>query len=291
MELLQLRYFQKVAETENMTKAAEALHIAQPSLSKTIARLEESVGVRLFERTGKRIRLNEFGECFLRRVNRILNELEDSVSEVRDMADRKSGSVCIGSATARLLPDLIKTYLLQNSDVRLRLLQFTQHTELLWQLEQGEIDISISSLPLQKKGICCRPLTEERIYLIVPANHRFAGRKKIRLQELQDEPLIYYTAECGVREIISGYCEQANFKPLISCECTTPEITCRLVEAGLGLAFLPEYMSAMEYTKNLSWIPLTEPDMKRTIWMSWNQERYLSRAARDFRDFVSGYFV
>ena len=291
MELLQLRYFQKVAKTESMTKAAEALRIAQPSLSKTISRLEEQVGVQLFERTGKKIKLNEYGTCFLERVNNALNELEDGVNEVRDLANQKEKSVSVGSATAKLLPNLIKAYLTKKPEIKFRFLQVTQHAELRWQLEQGEIDICISSLPLQKDGICCEALASEKIYLVVPENHPLAARKKISLREIGNEPLIYYTAECGLREIINQFCEQMAFEPNVSCECTTPEVTCSLVEAGLGLAFFPEYVSGMEYAKHLAWIPVTEPDMKRTVWISWNKDRYLSKAACDFREFVFAYFT
>ena len=290
MELLQLRYFQKVAKMESMTKAAEALHIAQPSLSKTISRLEEQVGIQLFERTGKRIQLNEFGKCFLKRVDNALNELEDGVNEVRDLLNQKDGSVSVGSTTAKLLPKLMKAYLTKKPETKLRFLQVTQHAELLELLEHGEMDICISSLPLRKKEICCEALAIDRINLVVPVNHPLASQKEICLKEIGNAPMIYYTEECGLWEIINQFCEQVSFKPNISCECATPEVTCSLIEGGFGLAFLPEYLSEMEYTKNLSWIPIREPDMKRTIWMSWNKKHYLSKTACDFRDFVFSYF-
>lgn len=290
MELLQLRYFQKVAKMESMTKAAEELHIAQPSLSKTILRLEEQIGVRLFERNGKRIRLNESGKCFLARVDKALNELEDGIQEIRDLADKREERVSVGSATAKLLPKMIKEYLVEKPETKLRFLQVTQHAELLNKLEQGEIDICISSLPMKKKEICCEPLATERIYLVAPVNHPLACKKEISLHDIGKEPLISYTAECGMREIINQFCAQIAFEPQISCECTTSEVTCGLVEAGLGLAFLPEYLSSMEYTKHLVWIPVTEPDMKRVVWISWCENRYLSKAARDFREALFQYF-
>lgn len=85
MDLLQLQYFQVVARLENITHAAKELHVAQPSISKTIARLEESLGVPLFERSGRRIRLNRFGEAFLRRVERCFNELNDGQRDLLPM--------------------------------------------------------------------------------------------------------------------------------------------------------------------------------------------------------------
>ena len=116
-----------------------------------------------------------------------------------------------------------------------------------------------------------------------------AGRKS-GLRELEKETFIYTTSECGFRETISHFCRQASFEPEISCEYTTPEVTCGFVETGLGVAFLPEYLSAMEYTRKVSWIPVKEPVMKRSIWIAWNTTCYLSEAARSFRQFVLDYF-
>lgn len=290
MELLQLQYFQTVARLENMTRAAEELRIAQPSLSKTISRLEEQVGVPLFERQGKRIRLNQFGSVFLKRVDRCLHELEDGRREIMDLAGREAGSVSVGSATAKLLPNLIREYLTGSPRVKFRLFQVMQHSELQKQLVHGDIDFSISSLPLVQEGIRCEPLIQEEIYLAVPNGHRLAQRKSIKLREIGEDPLINYTAECGLREIMNRLCEEAEFSPNIAFECTTNEITCGLVEAGLGLAFIPEYLWNTENAKPLVQLRIQEPVCRRSIWLSWREDRYLSKAACQFRDFVFDYF-
>lgn len=291
MELLQLRYFQKVAELESMTKAAKALYIAQPSLSKTISRLEGQVGVPLFDRKGKRIKLNRYGECFLYHVEKALNELDSGIRQVQDMTDKKEKSVSVGSATAKLLPDLITSFMMEDPGTKLRFFQVTQHGELLRQLENGEIDISISSLPLRAESIICEKLIQERIYLVVSPESRLAEETEVTIREIESEPLIYFTAECGLREIINQICEQAEFIPNITCECTTSEVTCSLVKAGLGSAFLPEYLSGTEYAKDLVWIPIGDPEMERTIWISRNRERYMSEAAYGFWDFTFKYFA
>lgn len=290
MELLQLRYFQTVARYENMTRAAEELHIAQPSLSKTIGRLEEQVGTPLFDRRGKRIHLNDFGRVFLRHVDRSLHELEDGLREVTDLAGKERGSVTVGSATAKLLPNLIREYLVSDPGVKFRLFQVMQHSELQRQLLQGEIDVCISSLPLEQEDICCVPLIGEEIYLAAPKGHRLAGRKSVKLKEIEDDPLIYYTAECGLRELMNRFCEQANFTPNIAFECTTSEITCSLVEAELALAFVPEYLWGRENTARLVRIHLEEPECRRSIWLSWRKDRYLTGAVCRFREFVMQYF-
>lgn len=291
MDLLPLKYFQVIARLENMTRAAQELRVAQPSLSKTLARLETQVGVPLFDRQGKRIKLNQFGKIFLAHVNRSLMELEEGVKEISDLASRDMGSVTVASATARLLPSLIREYLTATPKVKFRLLQVTQHSELFLQLINGEIDFSISSLAIRQKGVVCKPLIREEIFLAVPQGHRLAGRKEIHLGEIADDPLISYTTECGLGEIVNQFCLEADFLPNIAFECTAPEVICELVGAGLGVAFLPEYLWDMINTEALIKLRLKYPDCHRQIWLSWMEGRYLSLAALEFRRFIMNYFT
>lgn len=289
MELLQLKYFQVVARLENMTRAAEELHIAQPSLSKTISRLESQLGVPLFARQGKRIRLNQFGKAYLKRVNKCISELEDGKKELMDLAG-EHGSLIVGSATAKLLPNLIKEYLLKYPHVKFQLFQVTHHLELQKQLIDGKIDFSISSLPIEQEGIHCQVLINEEIFLAVPPGHRLFERESIQLKEILDDPLIYYTTECGLREIMNHFCLQADFVPNIAFECTTTEITCSLVEAGLGVSFIPEYLWNILNTASLHKIHIENPLCQRSIWLSWRRDRYFSKAAERFKELVIEYF-
>ena len=104
MDLLQLRYFRVVARVEHMTKAAQELFIAQPSLSKTIRRLEKEIGVPLFDQQGRTIRLNQFGKAFLEHIERLFRELEEGQREVRDMAGLEQGEVSLVTASLYWLP-------------------------------------------------------------------------------------------------------------------------------------------------------------------------------------------
>ena len=167
MELLQLKYFQVVARLENVTHAAEELHISQPALSKTIARLEKSVGVPLFERRGRHLRLNKFGKTFLQRTERIFSELKDGLRELADLANLKSGSLTIGTTSSRLLQNLLKKYLQQYPHVNFQLLQITNPQEIHARLLNGEIDLCISFLPINQPEIHCEPLRNEEIFLAV----------------------------------------------------------------------------------------------------------------------------
>ena len=293
MDLLQLRYFQVVARLENITRAAEELHIAQPSLSKTIARLEESVGVPLFERQGRRIRLNQFGKTFLKRVERSFRELEEGQREVADLAGLDRGSVTVGATTSPQLPHIFREYLTLHPHVNFRFLQVTQHLEIQEQLMNGEIDLCISTLPIDQLGILCEPLKNEEIFLALPPEHRLAGRKSIQLKEVADEPFIRQTTEYGLRQITDDFCQEAGFTPKIAniaFEGFTPEVICSLVKAGFGNAFIPAYWWDSINTNSLVKVHIENPACQRTIWLSWVKEHYLSMAARDFSKFLIEYF-
>jgi DNA-binding transcriptional LysR family regulator len=290
MNLLQLKYFQTVAKLENMTRAAEELHIAQPSLSKTIARLEEDLGVYLFERRGRQIRINKFGKTFLARVQRVFSELEDGRRELADMSGLESGSVTVGATISRLLPKLFSEFLTEKPYVKFRLVQVTRQLEIQRQLVSGELDLCISILPVEQPEVSCIPLTTEEIYLVVPPGHRLAKNRSALLKEIAGEPFIHHTTESGLRMITDSFFQQAEFVPDIAFECTTPEVICSLVKEGLGNALIP---ASWWNTANMEPLPklhIENPACDRTIWLSWIKKHYMSEAAVSFKQFTVEYF-
>lgn len=290
MDLLQLKYFQVVAQHEHMTRAAEELGIAQPSLSKTIAHLEEELGVTLFDRQGRQIRLNQFGRAFLKHVERILMELDTGKREIAEMAGLAHGRIILSIVGVQLLPDLLSGFLAHHPHVTFRLFQYST-LKSLHQLESGEIDFCISSPSIEQAGIHSIPLMSEEIFLVVPAGHHLAERRSICLSEVANEPFILLTPGHGMRDLTDYFCQQAGFTPNIAFEGDEPASIRGLVDAGLGVTFIPA----------LSWITLggtsmirlriEEPICQRTISLSWLEERYLSQAAREFRQFVLDYFA
>ena len=123
MELLQLKYFKTVARTEHITKAAQELHISQPALSVTIARLEEEVGVPLFDRIGRQIRLNAFGKTFLKQVDTALEALETGKRQVTDMAGLERGSVLVATTTLNRVSELLAPFLALYPHINFRITQ------------------------------------------------------------------------------------------------------------------------------------------------------------------------
>lgn len=186
MDLLHLKYFQTVAQYESMTRASEKLHVAQPAISKIISGLERELNVSLFDRTGKFIRLNEYGRVFLDKVDQSLSILEDVRQELNDMTGNISGMVDIIAVCAMsLLPDLLGKFRQQYPNIRFHLAQHSVNTPL-----PTTFNVCITTSPQRVPNCESIPLMTEEIYLAVPSNHRLANRKSIRLIEAADEEFI-----------------------------------------------------------------------------------------------------
>ncbi|MDN3018177.1 LysR family transcriptional regulator [Paenibacillus sp. BSR1-1] len=289
MELLQLKYFQTVARLEHMTRAAEELKIAQPSLSKTISRLEEDLGVPLFDRANRQISLNAFGRLFLERVDRAFLELNEGKREIVELAERSQNQITLAVSIPRVLPDLLSSFLKQSPDVKFQ--QVLESTSSMKrQLEKAEIDFCISSMPMEGDELVWEPLITEEIYLIVPSHHRLANRERIYLYEVKEEPFISMNTGYGFRNLTDEFCRQAGFVPTIAFEGDEPGVIGDLVRQGLGIAFVP----GLSWVNNLNpfshKLQIIEPNCQRTIGLGWSKRRYHSDAAKQFRQFVIDYF-
>lgn len=152
MELLQLHYFRTVARTEHMTKAAQELCIAQPALSKTISRLEEDLGVPLFDRHRGRIRLNAFGKAFLDKVEKALTLLEEGRKEVSELAGLEQGSIHLATSTLDRLTDALGEFLALYPEVSFRITQASME-EMTQLVEAGEVDMCFTALPINRPDI------------------------------------------------------------------------------------------------------------------------------------------
>lgn len=290
MELLQLQYFQTVARLEHMTKAAESLRIAQPALSKTIARLELDLGVPLFDRQGRQIRLNLYGKAFLNKVNGALAMLEEGKQELADLAGEESGSIRLATNSLGRLSGSLGTFRERYPKVNFRIKQIapSRMEEMARLLQEGEIDLAFTAAPLEQPNIRDMPVVKAAVYLAVPPGHKFAGRGSIRLRDAADEPFVEYQAGHPFRKVNDSFCREAGFEPNIVCEVEEPASLSNLVQAGLGVAFMPACKP--DEITGLSLLPITEPVCSRTYTLAWHEQRYLAKAAQTFRDFIVDYF-
>ena len=292
MEWQQLYYFQTLARLQHVTRAAEELSLSQPALSRSISRLEEELGVPLFSRQGRTITLNRYGQLFLARVNRILQEYESGKQELRDLIHPEHGEISLGflhTLGTSLIPDLIGAFRMKAPTARFQLMQSHSYS-LLDHLHAGELDLCLLAKPTKTRlPIQYMPLWNEEIFAIVPLHHPLAEAPSIRLDEIADEPFISLKPGYALRRTTDDAFQQLGVTPNITFEGEEAATVAGLVAAGLGVSLLPD-LRGVDKSKIVQ-IPVRYPACKREIGMAWVEGRYLSPAAARFQEFVMERFA
>jgi LysR family transcriptional activator of glutamate synthase operon len=286
MELLQLRYFQTAAKTQNFSKAAEELNISQPSLSITISRLEYELNAKLFDRKGRNVVLNEAGIVFLNRVNKVFCELESAKNEISNISGKQSKNISIAITSPRLLSGVLKAYLEQYNDVVInQRCEIYENAKKL--LLSGEIDFCLTVPAISDENIECKILKEDELVLVVPNSHKFAEQSSIHLSEMSEEYFITLIHNYNFRIITDSICQAAGFSPKIAFE-VDDMLMEEMLELKRGIAILPLYMIKRHHAgiRNLSMVKIDDPDAHMTIGLSWLRNKYFSDTAKCFRDYM-----
>lgn len=287
MNLYQLRYFSELAQEQHYTHAAQNLNISQPSLSHAIAQLEEELGVQLFEKMGRGIRLTKYGSEFLKCVNRSLSILDNGIEDMQRHA-RGEGLIRLGflrQLGVEFIPSLAAQYLKQMSDYKI---QFTFHAdrtpELLDGLLHQKYDLVFCTRPTESEDFSCVPIERQDLVLIVPQNHPLSSRPNIRLEETLTYPYIFFDNTTGLRPVIDELFQQIGQFPKIIYETDEEQIIAGLVSHGFGIAVIPEIDLLLKL--NVKTIPITHPVSEGNLYMIANKQFYLAPAVKNFRDFI-----
>ncbi len=285
-----LRYFEMVARYEHFTKAANELYITQSTLSKAIESLEDELGVKLFEKQGRNVRLSFYGQILRDYVRRGMSEIEKGMEAVQNLANEQSGTVrlaAVNSAGSLLLPQYMKGFSEAYPDIRLRYVQKPTY-RILDDLVSGEIDIGFCSnyeSSEQYEHICREHIKTEEIFLIVPAEHPLASCKEVSFEEIIDETWIGYTGETGMATAILHTAKMVSTEKKLRFSYFVSEESAivGLVRAGLGLGMITDstYLDLEGVVK----IHIKEPCFFREIYMVWDQER-LMPPAKAFRKYI-----
>ncbi|MFD0486926.1 LysR family transcriptional regulator [Saccharopolyspora spinosporotrichia] len=286
MDLLPLRYFRVVARHEHISRAATELRVSQPSLSRTIARLETELGVPLFDRRGRHVRLNRFGATLLRRVERALDELEQGRRELADAAGLAHGSVAVATETLLTLVEPLTGFRNDHPGVDVRLHQ-SSVDGLLERLRRGEVDLCLMSQPVDDPALESAEVLHEEVLLATPLGHRLATRERIGMGDLDGEPFITTRPGYWQRVLTDRLFAAAGSRPTIVCEADEPGATAYLISSGLGVGLLPATARRFAPHAPLAWLHLDAPDCHRTLTFVWRRDAYVSLAAQEFRAHVT----
>lgn len=291
MDLLQIEYFHKVAQLQHMTNAARELHISQPALSKTIRQLEEELGVTLFDRIGKSVRLNEAGHLFLNYAETLLSVLSETRTRMADYVENNAVTVSLSLRIAPAgIPDVLAQFRKLHPNVKF---EVEQHQFLLNNFSVGKNDLMLYSSTEPVDAANDITLFCDRILLIVPRTHSIAAYDSIPLSVISEEKLIGSTPQDNIMNTcITTFCGQAGFTPNIVTVCDDAVTTMNFVRSEIGLGFLPEttIIGLSRFYPELKYIEISEPQCLRYINMRWDNRRYLSTAAVQFRTFLQAYY-
>ena len=278
-----LRAFVTVAQLRSFAAAARTLHLSQPALSRRISRLEDLVGVRLFDRTTRSVEPTAAGQEFLRQVTVTLEQLDHSVAGLRDVASLAAGQVtvgCVFSAVHHFLPAVIRTYRERHPHVRVRIIEEGADAVLSVVL-QGEADFGLNYIGMQEPGLDYRPLLQEPFVLACRADHPLARRREVPWSELGRYDHIRVSKASRNRLFIDQALAQLPPLPRPVCEVRHVSTLIGMVEAGLGIAVVPQLTLPAQPAAVVG-VRLVQPPVTRTIGLIQRSGRSLSPAAGAF---------
>jgi len=280
MEVHQLRYFCAVARYGTFTRASEIEHVAQPSLSQQILKLEAELGTRLFDRTPRSARLTVFGRAFLPKAERILRELEEAKSELLEMAGNEKGEVAVGiipTIAAYLLPKLLRGFAARHPHTTVTIIEDITPA-LVERLHDGAIDMAIAALPIPGNELACEELFEEKFYAVVPATHRRASSKSISLTELNREPFLLLKEGHCFRDSLISACHKSRMTPSVVFESGQFATILAMVSAGMGVSAVPAM--AVQPRPGCKFIPISGRHSARKVGIITSRHHYQSQAQR-----------
>jgi len=287
MEMHQLRYFARVAELGNVTRAAEACSVSQPSLSQQIAKLERELGTPLFERLGRGVRLTEAGKVFRRYSDQILSLTEDARTHVAD--DPDSGRLVLATIPTiapYFLPGVLTRFSRTCPRARLEIVEDTT-LNILRLIAEGEVDLAILALPLQAEYLQTKTLFTEELIAVLPEGHALTRRAKVSLRDLVTEPFVVLNeAHCLTASTMS-FCARHSAAPLIAAKSHQLLTVLELVRLGQGVSLIPAMAVPKGRDEGREYRKLSGDKPSRTIVLAWNRMRFQTLLFKRFVEFLS----
>lgn len=286
MQFQQLLYFVAVAETRHFTRAAERVHVSQPSLSQQIKTLENELGAELFSRARGNIALTDAGEALLPLARRILADADTARVEVQELAQLRRGRVRLGatpSLCTGLLPDVLRAFHDRHPGIQLLIEEGGSH-DLVRELARGALDLALIVLPLPAGSpvlTTVELLQEDLVVVSSPAEPPPCAGSAVRIAELREAPLVMFRHGYDLRELTVAACRAEGFEPAFTVEGGEMDAVLGFVRAGLGIAVVPSMVAAR--AGDLRVTPLARPGLRRTIALAHRSDVDPPRAARELR--------
>lgn len=287
-DLNDLQAFRAVVELGSFRKAAEAVNISQPALSRRIDKLEEALGARLFERTTRRVSLTTVGRVFAPTAEQLLDDLDAAMLSIRDVSSSRLGHVtiaCVPSVAYYFLPGVIADFHARYPRIRVKLLDASAN-EVLGAVINGEADFGVSFMGSQEPEVEFKLLLQEKFVAACRRDHPLARKKRVSWRELYEHDYVSVDKTSGNRLLL----DQAltAVAPKVPSVCETRHVTTMLglVEAGLGVAAVPSMAMPARDHPILTSVPLVEPVVTRRVGIVKRRGRPLTPTAEQFHQMI-----
>ena len=285
MEISQLSYFKEAAELEHISKAAAALQIPQPYLSQTIKRLEDELGVKLFDRVGKRIFLNDAGRILLKHTNEILTNLNNVSLELNSLSMNEVQDISVSFQCASMLISQLMERVMEQHP-KLNFYIYQQFKDSM----QTDMDITIYSSEEHNPSKNEMFLMKENLLLALPKNHPLIHKEQITVDDLREERFISLSKTSNLYNIIKKYYEQMDFLPKTCFYIDNPSVMREMLVNNFGLSIIPSQTWYRITRNDIVLKPIQDYPMERSIYLAWNPHKYQTKAVKSCIHQIADYF-
>ncbi|HSW07429.1 LysR substrate-binding domain-containing protein [Aquabacterium sp.] len=283
MELRHLRYFVALAECLSFTRAAERVHVTQSTLSHQIRQLEDEIGQALFERIGKKVVTTEAGQLFLAYAARALKEVDAGIAMLRPTADDLTGQVRVGAThtfNIGLIPECVALFLARHPTVKVCIEELPAD-DIGVQLHSGDLDLGIAYRPSGPTDLSFEPLYNEEMVLVVAETHPLAGRRRIRMVELHQQPLVLLPARFTTRTMLDECFAACGAEPSVVAEMSTVAPMIGLVQR-VPVGTIVSANAVPAELAGLRTVPIESPTPIRTPGLLWRAQGVKAPALQAF---------
>ena len=283
MEFLHLTTFTTVAQMGSFTTAGRSLRLSQSTISQHIKTLEDELGMPLFIRTTRQVRLTDAGERFLGHAHRLLNQAAQVQQDMTQLSEGVQGHSTVGtlpSLAVHLLAPAIHRLQQRYVEVKVQIREGSQ-LELEADVQSGEVDFGVMELPVHTQQLQSHLLLREPYNVLVPRGHRLATRRQVRLHELAHERFVVFPTRARGREHLQQAFHQMGLNLQIAVEAASALTLASMVQAGAGVALAPALVFQHVQLHDVAILDLIAPRFRRTVGLIWHRDQYLSPVARN----------
>ncbi|MDM5246084.1 LysR family transcriptional regulator [Lysinibacillus sp. G4S2] len=282
MELRDLKAFMTVVEHGSFTKAASESFVSQPSLSKSIKKLEDTLHVELLNRSTRNVELTDAGSIVYKQGQKVMRSVHDLHNLLDDLMNIKTGSIKLGIPPligTLFFPEIARKFHQQYPEVHLELVE--RGAKMIGTLvENGDVDMGIVVIPTDERKFSVQSFVEDQFFVFINESHPLAQQEHILLQDLQNETFIIFTEEFTLHDYVIKSCKSVGFTPIIGYKSSQWDLIVELVSSNLGVTLLPYSVAAKLTNKNVKIIPLFNFDMPWRLGVITKKNTYQSFALR-----------